>query len=959
MKFKRAIKIATLFTIICYLNIPQNVFAQDSFYDISGHWAESYINKIKNFGLINGFNGEFKPDEPITRGELAVILDKLMSYKNKAENNYLDLDNNFYTDAILKLTKEGIIFGADNLVRPKDNVTREEMAVIIARVFDLNTDGYPLDFSDASQVSTWAKDSVSYLSKEGIITGYNGKFRPKDTGTRAEAVTILKNILGEYYNQKGTFSPSNVNKTVVVATNDVVIEDTVIDKDLIITAGVGEGDVTLNNVTVNGRTLVYGGGKHSIHIKGNSSLGDIEVSKQGGPIRIFSENTASVGSVLLKEDNTDTIVEGNFNNVKSLSSDTQLEIRGDVKNLSLQGQNSTISLASNSSVDKVSIPKGAKNNNIIVDKTASISNIATSSNLNIKGEGKVENVTKSSDDVSISVPSNMKTNIKTETITTNKNNNSITGGSGDSYDPNNTNNTNNTNNLNQNQDLKIVSIESVKNGLVRFKLDKKFQGTLTKDMVSIICTSGGSDMTVLDVKTNDNITFDVTTAYYKDNVYSLAITLPNNKLIEKSFEVRSLAPTISSMSVERKTENTANVMYVSDTPGKFYYIAEETKLKRSALSKLAPTEDEIVKNGVSLSMKTGGNEFNISNLKANTPYILYFVAEDLGGNRTVVKQEAISANINNPQVGDVEIVSAEGFFKNNGFFGENHWFEFRLNKAVPLEFANFTITCPAQGNLTLGRLETKDNINYKVYMKKGYVPSSDNNYTVKITLKDGNVITKKFFVDYVAPNITGFTAKRTAQNKAEVIFNSDEAGHMYYKVLPNSSIPQDITPKDPNEIIKGGAKVAINEGANKIDLSNIDAQNVSFCFVTEDARGNILTYYDYKKIPNNITAPEPTTPENQLPFTVSNVRTYNAITGDTRTCFDVDFKPDFNGWPSDITITNTSGVYIIKRDMEVENSSLSPNKFTIKLRKHLLSTGEYKITIKDGDKTGTSIFNVN
>lgn len=936
MKKNYSISISLILGMICAINLPQSTLAS-SFNDVSSHWAKDSIERIENFDIINGFNGDFRPNSPITRGELAVILDKVMVYQNKAENQYKDLDNSFYTDPILKLTKANIISGYNNEVRPKDYISREEAATMIARAFNMTSDSNSLSYKDSSKISEWAIPSVSVLTQEGIITGNNGDFRPKDNITRAEVITILNNILGGYYKSAGTFSNENTDKTVVVSASDVNLENMTIEKDLIISAGVGEGDVTLTNVNVKGKTIISGGGKHSIHVEGNSSLENVEIAKDGEPIRIVAKDNANIGNIVLTEQNADTIIDGNVDNIQSFSSNKQLEIRGQVNNLSLNGDNSSVNLTQNGKIEN--IDNKSSNNSFNLDKGTSISNIKSTSNVNIKGEGKVTNIQNNS----------TQTNSKQENSSSNL---PMGGGSGSL--PNNGNN--NNNNDNKVEKPKIVSVESVENGLVRFKLDKPFN--VTKDKVSIICTSGGSDMTVLNVKTSDNITFDVTTAYYKDNTYSLAITFEDNTITEKSFEVRSLAPTISSVVVERKTDNKANVLYQSDAPGKFYYVLKEDKNTRlrSVSNNDEITEDYVVKNGTALNMKYGGNNIELNDLKKDTSYTMYYVAEDLGENRTVLKQISITSKSENLPENSVEILNAEGFYKNNGFFKENHWFEFKLSSEVALKLEDFSISCPKNGKLTLGRLETTDNINYKIYMKPGYIPSSDNTYTVQINLPDSNIAKKSFFVDFSEPYITGVNIVRSSDTEAEITFNSTEEGTLYWKVLDRSDVPQDTTPKDPNKIINGGNETKLHIGTNRLNINNINGSNKLFCFVSKDEKGNIMQYYEYHKIPDQINKPEVPNPGDEFKFTIVDVSEGWYLPNSTD--IEINFDEDIDISIDDVEVKNKQTNKIYKGNKQISTANPSDeNKATITVRDKL-ANGNYELKITKDGKIGTQIFTV-
>ncbi len=940
MKKNYSISISLILGMICTINLSQSTLAS-SFNDVSSHWAKDSIERIQNFDIINGFNGDFRPNSPITRGELAVILDKVMIYQNKAENQYKDLDNNFYTDPILKLTKANIISGYNNEVRPKDYISREEAATMIARAFNMTSDSNSLSYKDSSKISEWAIPSVSALTQESVITGNNGEFRPKDNITRAEVVTILNNILGGYYKNAGTFSNENTDKTVVVSASDVNLENMTIEKDLIISAGVGEGDVTLTNVNVKGKTIISGGGKHSIHVEGNSSLENVEIAKDGEPIRIVAKDNANIGNIVLTEQNADTIIEGNVDSIQSFSSNKQLEIRGQVNNLSLNGDNSSVNLTQNGKIEN--IDNKSSNNSFNLDKGTNISNIKGDSNVNIKGEGKVSNIQNNSNNGS--TQENSSSNLP------------MSGGSGSL--PNNGNN--NNNNDNKVEKPKIVSVESVENGLVRFKLDKPFNGTLTKDKVSIICTSGGSDMTVLNVKTSDNITFDVTTAYYKDNTYSLAIIFEDNTITEKSFEVRSLAPTISSVVVERKTDNKANVLYQSDAPGKFYYVLKEDKNTRlrSVSTNDEITEEYVVKNGNILDMKSGGNEIKLNDLKKDTSYTMYYVAEDLGGNRTVLKQISITSKSENLPENSVEILSAEGFYKDNGLFGYNYWFDFELSNEVELKLEDFSIVCPKEGNLTLGKLEKTNNKNYRVYMKPGHVPMDNNTLTAYIKLPNGTTINKSFFIDFSAPKITGVQIVRSSDSEAKVTLTSNEAGTLYWKVLNKSDVPSDTSPKDPNTIINGGNKVELNAGTRELPINFDAGKNKVFCFVSQDSKGNTMTTYDYYNIPEEETKPEEPKPENEFKFDILSVTKGSYQMFSSATIIKVDL-PEKNMFisSSDITVKDQKGsTYNGYRYIDTSINSESTT-LTIYIKKDNLDPGTYELTISADGKKGTKTFTV-
>ncbi|MDW7671875.1 MAG: stalk domain-containing protein [Bacillota bacterium] len=137
--------------------------------------------------------------------------------------------------------------------------------------------------------------------------------------------------------EAGTFGPptrpGTINNDVVVSAEDVTLRNYVITGDLIIAEEVGEGSVTLNNMTVQGTTYVRGGGMDSIYIDGGI-YNEIIIEKDGGNVRIVYTN-AEGGHVIITEavngaalDRTEIILEGNFEKITVLASYIDISFKG-------------------------------------------------------------------------------------------------------------------------------------------------------------------------------------------------------------------------------------------------------------------------------------------------------------------------------------------------------------------------------------------------------------------------------------------------------------------------------------------------------------------------------------------------------------------------------------------------------------------------------------------------------
>ena len=159
------------------------------------------LNTDDHFAYIVGYgNGEVRPQNNITRAEVATIFFRLLTDDVRAENltktnRYSDVAaTSWYNTAVSTLSFMGIITGyPDGTFRPNAAITRAEFAAIAAR-FDSNGDKTAAKFSDIA--NHWAKDEISIAYNNGWIAGYpNGTFGPQRDITRAETMTLVNRVL--------------------------------------------------------------------------------------------------------------------------------------------------------------------------------------------------------------------------------------------------------------------------------------------------------------------------------------------------------------------------------------------------------------------------------------------------------------------------------------------------------------------------------------------------------------------------------------------------------------------------------------------------------------------------------------------------------------------------------------------------------------------------------------------
>ncbi len=225
------------------------------FADTETHWAADAIAKwSEEYHVIQGYeDGTFHPDDSITRGAFAGILDRFMRFQavSPAET-FSDTPGTYWEDAILKLNAAGVYLGNSGRALPTDTITRQQAVTMIARAFNIQPATDMLPYYDAELFAEYARGPVAEMAARGYINdSQDGNFRPLDPITRAEIVNILNNMVQVLLQATATYATDVDGTLMINAENGMVLQDMTVFGDLILAPGVW-GPVALTNVTVQG-----------------------------------------------------------------------------------------------------------------------------------------------------------------------------------------------------------------------------------------------------------------------------------------------------------------------------------------------------------------------------------------------------------------------------------------------------------------------------------------------------------------------------------------------------------------------------------------------------------------------------------------------------------------------------------------------------------------------------------
>lgn len=174
----------------------------NKFEDIEGHWAEPYMEKMYEMGVLEGTSATtLSPDWGITRQEVAVLLVRMLGLEKETPSGdieYIDDADiaDWARDAVYILSDRGIYVGyGDKSFQPERIISRQELVSVIGRQL---TGEYEieLDYIDKDEIYFWAVEHVEELTAFGIVRGFEDKsFRPEEFVTRAQASVIFYNTM--------------------------------------------------------------------------------------------------------------------------------------------------------------------------------------------------------------------------------------------------------------------------------------------------------------------------------------------------------------------------------------------------------------------------------------------------------------------------------------------------------------------------------------------------------------------------------------------------------------------------------------------------------------------------------------------------------------------------------------------------------------------------------------------
>ena len=272
-------------------------------YDRTAWYAEAVSAAVDN-GLLYGKSSTIiDPNGAMTRAEMAAIINRSFGcYKTADISQYKDVAKSkwYYKDVALAVQMGTYNGRSNSSMAPDSPITRQEAMTVVARALELDYDSYSkaelTQFSDAGKVSNWAMPYVRAMVGADYIHGRGKVLAPQDNITRAEFAQIFYNIIGTYIVSKGSYD-KDMKGNVLIRTNDVELKNMTVDGDLIIGCGAADGKITLDNVTVTGRLLVWGGGTKAVYCNNGTQMPEVVVARVDDAVKVIYDRDSTLAVI--------------------------------------------------------------------------------------------------------------------------------------------------------------------------------------------------------------------------------------------------------------------------------------------------------------------------------------------------------------------------------------------------------------------------------------------------------------------------------------------------------------------------------------------------------------------------------------------------------------------------------------------------------------------------------------
>ncbi|OAB42250.1 DUF4073 domain-containing protein [Paenibacillus glacialis] len=195
-------------------------------------WAREAIVKAKEYNLMAGSSdGTFRPMSAVTRQEVAAALNNVMQIEplQLSKSSFTDVISGSWSAGAIEVMKSsGWMLGDGNgTFRPTAPLTREEMAVLLVKIANINIESSvpELSVTDKDKISSWAKQSVALALESGLMQGTGTSFNPLQPVLRQEMAAIVLRVAEMKNNQQTSIIEQINNDTITISGKNYALSE--------------------------------------------------------------------------------------------------------------------------------------------------------------------------------------------------------------------------------------------------------------------------------------------------------------------------------------------------------------------------------------------------------------------------------------------------------------------------------------------------------------------------------------------------------------------------------------------------------------------------------------------------------------------------------------------------------------------------------------------------------------
>jgi hypothetical protein len=181
---------------------------EQTFGDVQRHWAQQMVEILASRNIVDGVDvDQFHPDDQLTRAQFTKMLIGAVGINpaGTGGETFKDVPADYWGHGWIEAAATaGIVEGDGDQFHPDEPLNREQMMTMLIRALRLNGQAQELDekelasalpFTDAQELSSWARASAGLAVKIGLIQGSGDELLPTSESTRAQAAAVIFRVL--------------------------------------------------------------------------------------------------------------------------------------------------------------------------------------------------------------------------------------------------------------------------------------------------------------------------------------------------------------------------------------------------------------------------------------------------------------------------------------------------------------------------------------------------------------------------------------------------------------------------------------------------------------------------------------------------------------------------------------------------------------------------------------------